>query len=205
MFNLKLSLASFFECPLVLSELSARKNESHGMANIPFEILNNSTIFERFLLSSRVVNFNLSILSPYSKPFNHGTMLHSFQPFPVLHIVWLDNWLLVTLPFLDFSFSHLLRRFGLLPPEFPTHEELCEHLCGELFVQVLHNRMHVLYQLLPLWKRLLMGYDLVPVTGSSLGLTIDSLLFACYINRLPFNFLFSLTDFVHVLFHTYFV
>ena len=29
-----------------------------------------------------------------------------------------------------------LRRFGLLPHEFPTHEELCEHLCGELFRQV---------------------------------------------------------------------
>ena len=41
-----------------------------------------------------------------------------------------------------------LRRFGLLPPEFPTHEELCEHLCGELFRQVLHNRFHVLHQLL---------------------------------------------------------
>ena len=49
----------------------------------------------------------------------------------------------------------------------------------------------------PLWKRLLMGSDQVPITGSSLGLTIDSavtLLFACYINRLPFHFLFSLTS-----------
>ena len=42
-----------------------------------------------------------------------------------------------------------LRRFGLLPPEFPTHEELCEHMCGELFRQVLNNKYHVLHQLLP--------------------------------------------------------
>jgi hypothetical protein len=47
------------------------------------------------------------------------------------------------------SVLNRLRRFGLLPPEFPTHEELCEHLCGELFRQVLNNRMHVLHQLLP--------------------------------------------------------
>ena len=39
-----------------------------------------------------------------------------------------------------------LRRFGLLPSEFPTHEELCEHLSGELFRQVLYNRFHVLHQ-----------------------------------------------------------
>ena len=54
-----------------------------------------------------------------------------------------------------------------------------------------------------------MGYDLVPITGSSLGLTIDSaatLLFACFINRLPYDFLFfDVLDFVHVLFHSYFV
>ena len=50
------------------------------------------------------------------------------------------------------SVFNRLRRFGLLPPEFPTHEELyvsSEHLCGELFRHVLHNRMHVLHQLLP--------------------------------------------------------
>ena len=47
------------------------------------------------------------------------------------------------------SVFNRLRRFGLLPPEFPTHEELCEHPCGELFKQVLHNRIHVLCQLLP--------------------------------------------------------
>ena len=67
-----------------------------------------------------------------------------------------------------------LRRLGLLPSEFPTHEELCEHLCGKLFRQVLHNWFHILHQLLPLWKRLLMGYNLVPITGSSQGLTIES-------------------------------
>ena len=42
-----------------------------------------------------------------------------------------------------------LKRFGLQPPEFPTHEELYEHMCVELFRQVLHNKFHVLYQLLP--------------------------------------------------------
>ena len=42
-----------------------------------------------------------------------------------------------------------LRRFGFLPPEFPTHEELCEHMCGKLFRQVLQKKFHVLHQLLP--------------------------------------------------------
>ena len=42
-----------------------------------------------------------------------------------------------------------LRRFGLLPPEFPPHEELCECMCVELFRQVLYNRFHFLHQLLP--------------------------------------------------------
>ena len=51
--SLKLSFANFFECPLVLSELSTRKNEFHEMADNPLEILNNSTRSERFLLSSR--------------------------------------------------------------------------------------------------------------------------------------------------------
>ena len=43
------------------------------------------------------------------------------------------------------SVFNRLRRFGLLPPEFTTYEEVCEHLCGELFRQVLHNRIHVLH------------------------------------------------------------
>ena len=50
----------------------------HGrtaMADNPLEILNNSTRSEWFLLSSRVINFNLSSLSPYSKPLNPGTIL----------------------------------------------------------------------------------------------------------------------------------
>ena len=96
------------------------------------------------------------------------------------------------------SVFYRLRRFGLLPPEFPTHEELFELLCGELFRKVRHDKFHVLHQLLPTVKETpYMGYDLVPITGSSLGLTMDSgatLLFACYINRLPYDFLFSLTS-----------
>ena len=80
-----------------------------------------------------------------------------------------------------------LRRFGLLPPEFPTHEEICEHMCGELFRQVLCNKFHVLHQLLPRRKWHLMRYALVLVliTGSSPGQTINSaeiVLFACSTN-----------------------
>ena len=75
MSNLKVSLASFFECPRALSELSARNNEFHRMADSPLEIWNNSTRSERFLLSFKAINFNLSSLSSYSKPFNPGTIL----------------------------------------------------------------------------------------------------------------------------------
>ena len=60
--SLKLSFASFRECPLVLSLLSARKNEFHGMADTPLDILNISIRSERFLLSSRDINFSLSSL-----------------------------------------------------------------------------------------------------------------------------------------------
>ena len=61
---LKLPLINFFEWPLVLSELSTR-NEFHGMADSPFEILNSLTRSARFLLSSSVNRFSLSSLPPY--------------------------------------------------------------------------------------------------------------------------------------------
>ena len=65
-----------------------------------------------------------------------------------------------------------------LTPEFPKNE----HMCGELFRQLLHNKFHVLYQLFPRRKRRLMRYAQVPTTESSPGLTINFaaiLLFAC--------------------------
>jgi len=42
-----------------------------------------------------------------------------------------------------------LKKFNFLPPDFPSHEQLCEQMCGTLFRQVLDNRHHVLHQLLP--------------------------------------------------------
>ena len=42
-----------------------------------------------------------------------------------------------------------LKKFNFLPPEFASHEQLCEQMCGVLFKQILANRNHVLHQLLP--------------------------------------------------------
>ena len=57
--------------------------------------------------------------------------------------------------------------------------------CVELFRQVLHNKFHVLYQLLPPEKLHHMRYAQVPVNESSLGQTknfASILLFACFTN-----------------------
>ena len=81
-------------------------------------------------------------------------------------------------------------------PEFPTHEELCEHLCGELSRQVIYNRCHVLHQLLPSVKET--PYGLRPSAHNSIIPRADNRFrrnfISCSVNRLPYDFLFWLTS-----------
>ena len=83
-----------------------------------------------------------------------------------------------------------LRRFGLLPREFPTHEELCEHMCGELFMQMLHNKFHVLHQLLPRRKRHHMRYVQVPIRNHQIiprAVWADNKFRRNFIIRMPYK------------------
>ena len=42
-----------------------------------------------------------------------------------------------------------LKRYGFLPPDFPSHQQLCDKMDKQLFLQILDNHTHVLHQLLP--------------------------------------------------------
>ena len=79
--------------------------------------------------------------------------------------------------------AHLTKKSGSQPIRIPTATHMFSRFMNSL----------TLFTILCDASR---RQDLVPITGSSLGLTTDSaatLLSACYINRLPFYFLFSLT------------
>ena len=90
-----------------------------------------------------------------------------------------------------------LRRFGILPLNSPHTTKYVSTCVGSYSGRCSTTGSMSYTNFFPRWKRLHIGYDLVPITGSSQGLTIDAaatLLFACSTIRLPHDFLFSLTS-----------